>query len=79
MRKSVVLPAPFGPTRPTFSPGLSWNEASTKRIWRPYCLLMRLKLIIYTDLTELTDYTEHGNHGCTELHGLHGYLTGRNR
>ena len=40
MRKSVVLPAPFGPTRPTFSPGLSWNEASTKRTCRPYCLLM---------------------------------------
>ena len=26
MRKSVVLPDPLGPTRPTFSPGLSWNE-----------------------------------------------------
>ena len=26
-----------GPTRPTFSPGLSWKEASTKRICRPYC------------------------------------------
>ena len=39
MRKSVVLPAPLGPTRPTFSPGLIWNEASTKRICRPYCLL----------------------------------------
>src|SRR6188508_2794227 len=39
IRNSVVLPAPFGPTRPTFSPGLSWNEVSTKRIWRPYCLL----------------------------------------
>jgi uncharacterized protein (DUF1501 family) len=23
IRKSVVLPAPFGPTRPTFSPALS--------------------------------------------------------
>src|SRR5690349_24509170 len=39
MRKSVVFPAPFGPTRPTFSPGLSWKEASTKRTCRPYCLL----------------------------------------
>src|SRR5262245_60829076 len=46
IRKSVVLPAPFGPTRPTFSPGLSWKEASTKRIWRPYCLLMRLNEIM---------------------------------
>ena len=46
MRKSVVLPAPFGPTSPTFSVGLSWNEASTKRIWRPYCLLTPEKAII---------------------------------
>ena len=46
MRKSVVLPAPFGPTRPTFSPGLSWKEASTKRTCRPYCLLMRAKEIM---------------------------------
>ena len=23
IRKSVVLPAPFGPTRPTFSPGFN--------------------------------------------------------
>ena len=28
-----------GPTRPTFSPGLIWKEASTKRICLPYCLL----------------------------------------
>src|SRR5882762_4024903 len=40
IRKIVVLPAPLGPTRPTFSPGLSWNEASTKRTCRPYCLLI---------------------------------------
>src|SRR5437667_4377327 len=40
IRKTVVLPDPFGPTRPTFSLGLSWNEASTKRTWRPYCLLI---------------------------------------
>src|SRR5947207_4607153 len=39
IRKSVVLPEPFGPTSPAFSPGLSWNEASTKTTWRPYCLL----------------------------------------
>src|SRR6266481_1616462 len=40
MRKSVVFPAPLGPTRPTFSPGLSWNEASTKSTCLPYCLLI---------------------------------------
>src|SRR4030095_2095230 len=44
--KRVVFPAPFGPTRPTLSPGFSWNEASTNRIWRPYCLLTRVKDII---------------------------------
>src|SRR5688500_1610001 len=38
MRKSVVLPEPLGPTRPTFSPGLSWKDASTNRICLPYCL-----------------------------------------
>src|SRR5258705_12052110 len=46
MRKSVVFPEPFGPTRPTFSPGLSWNDASTNRICLPYCLLMRLNEIM---------------------------------
>src|SRR5512133_4025265 len=39
MRKSVDLPAPFGPTRPTFSPGLSWKSASMNRTCLPYCLL----------------------------------------
>ncbi len=46
IRNSVVLPAPLGPTRPTFSPGLSWKEASTKSTWRPYCLLMRANEIM---------------------------------
>src|SRR5258705_8416305 len=46
MRKSVVFPEPFGPTRPTFSPGLSWNDASTNRICLPYCLLMRVNEIM---------------------------------
>ena len=39
MRKRVVLPEPFGPTRPTFWPGLSWKEASTNSTCRPCCLL----------------------------------------
>src|SRR6185503_11004365 len=43
MRKRVVLPDPLGPTRPTFSPGLSWKEASTNRTCRPYCLLILVK------------------------------------
>src|SRR6185295_7052653 len=47
MRNSVVLPAPLGPTRPTFSPGLSWKEASTNSTCRPYCLLTREKEIIW--------------------------------
>src|SRR6187431_2709389 len=46
MRKRVVLPAPLGPTRPTFSPGLSWKLASTKMSCLPYCLLMLEKEII---------------------------------
>src|SRR5262245_35047431 len=46
MRNNVVFPAPFGPTRPTFSPGFSWNEASTKSTCRPYCLLMRANEIM---------------------------------
>ena len=46
MRKSVVLPEPLGPTSPTFSPGFSWNEASTKISCLPYCLLMLEKEII---------------------------------
>src|SRR5262245_8343019 len=46
MRKTVVLPAPFGPTSPTFSPGFSWNDASTKRTWPPYALQTLLKVIM---------------------------------
>src|ERR1700684_3256458 len=46
MRKRVVLPAPLGPTRPTFSPGLSWNDASTNTSCLPYCLLMLEREII---------------------------------
>src|SRR4051812_34368912 len=46
MRKSVVFPAPLGPTRPTFSPGLSWNDASTNTSCLPYCLLILEKEII---------------------------------
>src|SRR5258706_2654611 len=46
MRKSVVFPAPFGPTRPALSPGLSWNDASTKTSCRPYCLEILLRLIM---------------------------------
>ena len=38
-RNTVLLPAPLGPTSPTFSPGLIWNDASTNRIWPPYCLV----------------------------------------
>src|SRR5665213_3696897 len=45
MRKSVVLPAPLGPTRPAFSPGFSWKEASTKISCLPYCLLILEKEI----------------------------------
>src|SRR5450631_2960765 len=47
MRKRVVLPEPLGPTRPTFSPGLSWKEASTNTSCLPYCLLMLEKEINY--------------------------------
>src|SRR5437588_418027 len=46
MRKSVVLPEPFGPTRPARSPGLSWKDASTKTSCRPYCLETLLRLIM---------------------------------
>src|SRR5687767_11130386 len=49
IRKRVVLPAPLGPTRPTFSPGLIWNDASTKRICRPYCLLTFENAIMAND------------------------------
>src|SRR5580658_5763039 len=48
MRKSVVLPAPLGPTRPTFSPGFNWKDASTKINCLPYCLLILEKEIIET-------------------------------
>src|SRR3954453_11039939 len=39
IRNSVVLPAPFGPTSPIFSPLWRAADASMKRIWWPTCLL----------------------------------------
>src|SRR5882672_2950981 len=47
IRKSVVLPAPFGPTRPIFSPFWRAAEASMKRIWWPTCLLTLSRRIIF--------------------------------
>src|SRR3954469_19572772 len=71
MRKSVVLPAPLGPTSPDFSPGLSWKEASTKTTCRPYCLLTEAKesmedgqhprwrgCSVRTTVAECTDYDQ---------------------
>src|SRR5262245_22973164 len=51
IRKRVVLPDPFGPTRPIFSPGFNWNDASTKRTCRPYCLPTPENAITECDLT----------------------------
>src|SRR5688500_861886 len=48
IRKIVVLPAPLGPTSPTFSPGLSWNETSTNSTCLPYCLLTLANAIMGT-------------------------------
>ena len=53
IRKSVDLPAPLGPTRPTFSPGLSWKSASMKSTCRPYCLLTLENEIIRPQLSQL--------------------------
>ena len=36
MRQSVVLPAPFGPTRPIRSPRPIRHEQSVRRVWPPY-------------------------------------------
>ena len=44
-RKSVDLPAPLGPTSPTFSPRVIVAEASRKRIWCPCCLAMASRRI----------------------------------
>src|SRR4051812_14534410 len=46
IRNRVVLPEPLGPTRPTFSPRWSAADASMKRSWWPFCLLMLSRRII---------------------------------
>src|ERR1700740_2623023 len=46
MRNRVVLPEPLGPTRPIFSPRWSAAEASMKRRWWPFCLLMLSRRIM---------------------------------
>src|SRR4051812_1758311 len=53
IRKSVVLPAPFGPTRPIFSPFCRAAEASMKRIWWPTCLLTLSRRIIVAQAWKL--------------------------
>src|SRR4051794_37651344 len=53
MRKSVVLPEPFGPTNPTFSPRLTVADASSNRIWRPCRLLIESNRITVDDLYRL--------------------------
>src|SRR6516225_2799288 len=55
IRNNVVLPAPFGPTSPTFSPGLSWNEASTNSSCLPYCLLILENEIIRFQATRMPE------------------------
>ena len=50
-RNIVVLPAPLGPTSPTFSPGLIWNDASTNRICPPYCLVTEVNEIVRENYT----------------------------
>src|ERR1044071_2133129 len=56
MRKSVVLPDPLGPTSPTLSPGLSWNDASTNRICLPYCLLILVNETIADCRLQIADW-----------------------
>src|ERR671910_1098954 len=73
IRKMVVLPAPFGPTRPTFSPGLSWKEVSTKSTCRPYCLLMRERestrtYLKFTSLAAPGEPSGGGSNGIRQPH-----------
>src|SRR6202158_3755021 len=80
MRKSVVFPEPLGPTRPTFSPGFNWKEASTKTNCLPYCLLILEKEIIdgekraeYTKLAEASKCP--GPQGTIISRFFHGRFT----
>ena len=38
-RRVVVLPAPFGPTRPSTSPGAMVKEMRSTAVKAPYCLV----------------------------------------
>src|SRR6516225_4457059 len=72
IRNNVVLPAPFGPTSPTFSPGLSWNEASTNSSCLPYCLLILENEIIHFQATR------NARGWCNRQPASHGSLGPRN-
>jgi hypothetical protein len=45
-RSVVVLPAPFGPTRPSTSPGPTVKEMRSTAVNAPYCLASRSTEII---------------------------------
>src|SRR5688572_31655596 len=75
IRKMVVLPAPFGPTRPTFSPGLSWKEVSTKSTCRPYCLLMRERESTRNYLKCEEPMNNHRDRKSTRLNSSHSQIS----
>src|ERR1700722_11560868 len=67
IRNSVVLPAPLGPTRPTFSPRSSDAEASMNRIWWPICLEMLSRRIMLDGSLKTSRPLESGHCDCVTL------------
>ena len=69
-RKTVDLPAPLGPTSPTFSPRWMAAAASTKRIWRPCCLLIWSSRIMAGGVSGNRPLTHRRRRGSTGGAGL---------
>src|SRR3979409_2214348 len=75
IRNRVVLPDPFGPTKPTFSPGFNWKDASTKTNCLPYCLLIFEKEIIYRAARNTTVAEASKSTPTNYSRFLHGFFT----
>src|ERR1044071_2204537 len=80
MRKIVLLPAPFGPSKPTISPRFTRNDTSETAVWLAYRLVKLLtsiidSLFISAAMVTLTAPPNRGHE--IQLHSTHRHIRRR--